>query len=108
MGIALPVDMADLHTEGKLHGAVTAVPTVLGEYCITQHERNSVYYQIPLPRSYSSESLVQVIIMVPNLAACNKPFRHNAAVRQHSEMLWQNWPRVLSLGTGSCREKRFS
>lgn len=30
MGIALHVDMADLHMEGRLHGVVTSVPTVLG------------------------------------------------------------------------------
>lgn len=30
MGIALHVDMADLRVEGRLHGAVTTVPTVLG------------------------------------------------------------------------------
>lgn len=108
MGTALHADMADLHMEGRLHGAVTIVPAVLGQYYITWHERNSMHYQIPLPRSYSSESLVQVIIVVPNLAACNKPFCHSAAVRQYSEILLLKQLRVLSLGTGSCREKRFS
>lgn len=87
MSTALHAGMADLHMEGKLHGVVPIVPAVLGQYRITQHERNSMYYQIPLPRSYSSESLVQVIIVVPNLAACNKPFCHNASARQCSAVV---------------------